>query len=400
MLSLSHLQRFKFKPLPSALLFSLFLSTDVYAACAAGVASGGSVCNSDATSLPGIAITGSGSKMNLSAPFVDIYTNSFRQLVVEISSTNGGSLSLNSGSINVYSNRTPGSRNRPVHAIYMNRGTVSMPNRMHVAGSLEINQEHGNGSAMWLDGAAQLLEIDDSLKVDTYADGIRNYGGTLLVKNNVDITTKAMAEFYTGFKDFVGGRTVIGGDLNIQTQDSPGLNVGGAIWLKNGTLDVAGTTKITGKMVGIRLEDIATPVVRLHDLIMDIAKQQAYAIRVRAGTLQTAPGSNSTINVTGDGSHGIIVTTHQGDSFEKGGRVSLGAEIVEDTHVLLAGNTTITTSGAGSHAVIIRTTGTDEVAKFAQDANASITTTGENSHALVITSDKGIDTTTGNMTAE
>lgn len=153
---------------------------------------------------------------------------------------------------------------------------------------------------------------------------------------------------------------------------------------------------------GILLTGAESPQVRLNDLIIDIATQQAYAIRVGAGSLQTAPGSSTTIKATGDGSRAVVVSTSQdadGNLTEKGGRLSLGAEVADDTHVALAGNTSITTTGADSPAVFIRTTGTDEVAKFVQDANASITTTGDNSHALIITSDKGIDVTAGNMTA-
>ncbi len=76
MLPLSYPQRFKFKPLSTALLFSVFLSTDVYAACTIGgaaryfVASEGSVCESAATDFSGnnvLNVTGAGSTINLTA---------------------------------------------------------------------------------------------------------------------------------------------------------------------------------------------------------------------------------------------------------------------------------------------------------------------------------------------
>ncbi len=279
------------------------------------------------------------------------------------------------------------------------------PNHLYAKGSLAIDQQHSNGSSVFLTNQYQLFEVDGSVSIDTYTDGIRNFGGTILIKENVDIISRATAP-YNGINNT--GHFAIGGNLGIRTADIAGLNTQFAIVADgSSTLNVDGTTTITGNatgtganLQGILLKGTESPQVRLNDLIIDIAKQQSYAIRVGAGTLQTAPGSSTTINMTGDGSSGVIVATNQdGNLTEKGGRLSLGAEVADDTHVLLAGNSTITTTGADSPAVVIKTTGTDDVAKFVQDANASITTTGNNSHALIITSDKGIDAAAGNMTA-
>lgn len=425
MLPLSCPQRFKFKPLSTALLFSVFLSTDVYASCVGDAAwnyraTGGSVCNFSQTDFYGanvISASNAGSTVNISAPaggtFVNVMTTA-GAATRTVSVLNGG---VAKGASVIFKNTAylwGTVRNSFGRTILMQSGSQEGPltdsnekNLIRAEGDLYVTHRAPLGSAIYLlqGGRSNLLEAQRNLFVTTPAHGILNEEGIITVAGDLMVMRNDGRDGYALISN--SGDIAVSGNMGLTTDDGAVSNY--ALGTYGGLVRVDGTTTIAGKttgtganMKGILLYGGDTPQVRLNDLIIDIAQQQSYAISVRAGTLQTAPGSSTTINMTGDGSRGVIVATSQdadGNLTEKGGRLSLGAEVADDTHVLLAGNTTITTTGADSPAVVIKTTGTDEVAKFVQDANASITTTGDNSHALIITSDKGIDTTAGNMTA-
>ncbi len=49
------------------------------------------------------------------------------------------------------------------------------PNHLYAKGSLAIDQQHSNGSSVFLTNQYQLFEVDGSVSIDTYADGIRNF---------------------------------------------------------------------------------------------------------------------------------------------------------------------------------------------------------------------------------
>ncbi|MCQ9329325.1 autotransporter outer membrane beta-barrel domain-containing protein [Pelistega suis] len=404
---------FLLKPLSIVLMLSgIFSSANVLAACTGNsaynnVASGGSVCNYGGTSYYGanvVRVEGAGTVVNFTNPEL-----------VEIATTNGAS----THTVGIYNGGTAtgasifferanifGTTGRVGRTIRM-EGVLTDPtarNLIQANGLLQLIHRSSQGAALDLEGSSQLLRAQSGLNIWTGAAGVRN-SGTIDVVGNMLVRGSNIWDIYS----LIGNSGDISVSGNLSLVSAPDAAPKYALETSGGTITVGGLTHIRGNttadganMRGILLSGAASPVVRLNDLIANIAKNSAFAIEVKAGSLMSAAGSTTAINTTGNASHAIVVRTSQNDDGtlnEKGGRVSLGAEIVEDTHVLLAGNTTVTTSGAGSHAVIIRTTGADEVAKFAQDANASITTTGENSHALVITSDKGIDTTTGNMTA-
>lgn len=262
MLPLSCPQRFKFKPLSTALLFSVFLSTDVYAACIIGGASryihakDGSVCESADTEFSGnnvINANGAGSTINLTAPSVDIATfppPSVRLIWIENATKpagDGAKVFLNSANLTVYSDRT--SANATVHGIMMEGDTApDTPNHFYAKGSLTIDQQHNSGASVWLYNQSQLFEVDGSVNIDTYADGIRNYGGTVRIKENVDILSRPTSPYNVISNT---GRFSIGGNLDIKTEDIEGFNAQVAIRAGgSGTLNVDGKTTITGNKAG------------------------------------------------------------------------------------------------------------------------------------------------------